>query len=371
MRLISRRAFLFFMAKEGFNNQWIEICRVGEFVDAGGSRVVVDDKFLDEAIVNFNHAHHEPPVVIGHPNLDAPAFGWTHELRRSGTRLEARFSDTNDDFEAMVKAGAFRKRSAAFYLTPTATLKHVGFLGAMPPAIKGLQNIKFSEGETVTFERSFNFNEEINMGLEDKDVEKVTEGLFEKMKNFFKPETPATILGDDKKPETAVASFSEADAKALVGEAVKAVEVKFAEQMTAKDKQIEALQNSVNHQSASGRRSEIVSFFDKQGANKITPALKKFGIVEFAESLAIADAADKEKAVACFAEGDDGKPVEHKLGRLEWFQNFVAAMSPFVSFGESFGNLKATSDVDETVDENSLNEMRDEMGIKKTAGGEK
>lgn len=358
------------MAKEGFNNQWIEICRIGEFVEAGGSRVVVDDKFLNEAIINFNAAHHEPPVVIGHPQLDAPAFGWTHQLRRNGEKLEAQFSDTNDDFEAMVKNGAFRKRSSAFYLTPTATLKHVGFLGAMPPAIKGLQNIKFSEGETVTFERSFNFNEEINMGLEDKDVEKVTEGVFEKIKNFFKPEEPAAILGDQTKPATAVAAFSEADAKTLVTEAVKAVEVKFSEQMAEKDKQIEALQIASNSQSASGRRAEIVSFFEKQGANKITPALKKLGIVEFSESLAITDAANKEKAVVCFAEGADGKMVEHKFGQLEWFQNFIEAMSPFVTFGESFGNLKVNADADETVDENSLKEMRDAMGIKKT-GGEK
>lgn len=354
------------MAKEGFNNQWIEICRVGEFVDAGGQRVVVDDKFINDAIVNFNADHHEPPVVIGHPALDAPAFGWTREVRRNHDRMEARFSDTNEDFEELVRSGAFRKRSSAFYLAPTATLKHVGFLGAMPPAIKGLQNIKFAEGETVTFERSFNFNEEIKMGLEDKDVEKVTEGVFEKIKHFFKPEAPPTILESSR---AATVAFSETDARTMVTEAVKAVEVNFAEQMKAKDKQIESLQNASNNQIASGRRAEIESFFNKQGANKITPALKKLGIVEFAESLAIADAADKEKAVICFAEGDDGKFVEHKLGRLEWFKNFVGAMSPFVSFGESFGNLKASADV-ESVDEDSLEEMRGAMGMSK-AGGEK
>ena len=375
MRLISRRAFCFCMAKEGFNNQWIEICRVGEFVDVSGQRIIVDDQFINEAITNFNADHHEPPVVIGHPDLDAPAFGWTRELRRNADRMEARFADTNDDFEELVRSGAFRKRSSAFYLAPTATLKHVGFLGAMPPAIKGLKNIKFAEGETVTFERSFNFNEEIKMGLEDKDIEKVTEGVLEKVKNFFTKQPPPTIL-DAEKPATV--AFSEAAVKTMIADQLNEVEQKayerataqFAEELKTRDTKIESLMNSVNSQSATGRRAEIASFFDRQGANKITPALKKLGIVEFAESLAIADAADKDKAVACFAEGADGVAVEHKLGRLEWFQNFVEAMSPYVSFGESFGNLKATTDVDESVDADSLEEMRDAMGINKT-GGEK
>jgi len=40
-------------------------------------------------------------------------------------------------------------------------LRHVGFLGAMPPAIKGLADLKFTEGgETMTFE----FNENTDPG---------------------------------------------------------------------------------------------------------------------------------------------------------------------------------------------------------------
>ncbi len=348
------------MAKEGFGGQFVEICRVGATKDASGVTRDLSEEFLKRVIANYNTDDHEAPIVIGHPADNAPAFGWVTELRLNGDRLEARFSDTSEAFEKAVRDGEYRKRSASFYLDP-ANLRHVGFLGAQPPAVKGLRNIQFSEGEAVTV--ISNFKEEEKMP--EQEEKKTIKEWFQEM---FGGGAPAPS------PIPAAASFSEAKAKTLISEAVNTavaeVKADFKEQIDSRDAIIESLKTSVNSHSASGRRAEIESFFDKQGANKITPALKRLGIVEFAESLAIADAADKDKAVICFAEGEDGKPVEHKLGRLEWFKNFVDSMSPFVSFGESFGGLKATSDVDESLDESALNEMRGVMGIKND-GGEK
>jgi hypothetical protein len=361
------------MAKEGFSGQWIEICRVGEFVEAGGKRVVIDDAFLNQAIANFNAGHHEPPIVVGHPELDAPAFGWTEELRRNGDRLEARFADTNDEFEKLVKEGAFRKRSSAFYLNPP-TLKHVGFLGATAPAVKGLKNIHFAEGETATFENSFNLNEEIKMGLEDKDVEKVTEGVFEKIKNFFK-------LPDDAARATQpTAQFSETDVKAIVAEAVKDIKTEavkeakaeLAEELKTRDETIQSLRDDVNNQSASRKRSQIVAFCERQGNGKITPAMKRAGIIEFMESLEVADAGEKEKAIALFSEGAEGVKTEVKFSRSEWFQNFVEGLPQFVEFGEKFGALTVSGDATmEMVNPGEVSKLRESMGVKTEAGGEK
>lgn len=58
-----------------------------------------------------------------------------------------------------MKAGSYKKVSAAFY-SPTSAgnptpgthyLRHVGFLGGQAPAVKGLQDIHFSEGEDFFF----------------------------------------------------------------------------------------------------------------------------------------------------------------------------------------------------------------------------
>lgn len=361
------------MAKQGFSGQWIEICRVGEFVDAGGKRVVIDEDFLNQAIANFNAGDHEPPIVVGHPELDAPAFGWTQELRRNADRLEARFADTSDEFERLVKSGAFRKRSSAFYLNPV-KLKHVGFLGAVAPAVKGLKNIHFAEGETATFENSFNLNEEITMGLEDKDVEKVTEGVFEKIKNFFK------LPEETSRAAQPTAQFSEADAKAYFAEAVKDIKTEaiaeakaeFAEQIKTRDEELKSLRDSVNVNSASGKRAAIVAFCERQGSGKITPAMKRAGIVEFMESLEVADAKESEKAIVLFADGADDKKTEVKFSRREWFQNYVEGLPQFVQFGETFGDLKVSGDAAiEIISPEELAELRDGMGVKAAAGGEK
>jgi len=52
------------------------------------------------------------------------------------------------EFEDMVKQGLFKKRSIR--LAPDGTrLLHVGFLGAVPPAVEGLADINFKGGGYV------------------------------------------------------------------------------------------------------------------------------------------------------------------------------------------------------------------------------
>lgn len=139
-------------------DDWIPIFRGGEQVDSEG-RVHDGDALIDKALANFNAARHEPPVCIGHPKDDAPAYGWVKELKKGadkmGNLLLAKFGQLEPTFAALVKDGRFKKRSAAFY--PDGTLRHVAFLGAMPPAVKGLSDVAFSVGEAASFEFSESF----------------------------------------------------------------------------------------------------------------------------------------------------------------------------------------------------------------------
>ncbi|MDL6388248.1 peptidase, partial [Escherichia coli] len=58
-------------------------------------------------------------------------------------------------FAEMVTDGRFKKVSASFYLPDSPSnpkpgvlyLRHVGFLGAQPPSVKGLKQVSFSEQE--------------------------------------------------------------------------------------------------------------------------------------------------------------------------------------------------------------------------------
>jgi len=135
---------------KGFND-WIPIFQGGRQIDSAGC-VHDGDALIDKALSTFNAAKHEPPVVIGHPVENAPAYGWVEGLKKQGNLLVAKFKQVEPGFADMVKRGLFKKRSAAFY--PDGTLRHVGFLGAVPPAVKGLPDVAFAEAEAVTFEFS-------------------------------------------------------------------------------------------------------------------------------------------------------------------------------------------------------------------------
>lgn len=120
--------------------QWIEVFRVGKNKDSKGSSHQFSLQHLDEIISNFD-TQDPPPYVIGHPKLTDPAYGWVKELKRQGNELWARGTDIEPAFDKLVKDGRYRKRSVR--LDPTANgwkLIHIGFLGAVAPAIAGLKD---------------------------------------------------------------------------------------------------------------------------------------------------------------------------------------------------------------------------------------
>ena len=132
-----------------------EIFRAGTRTDANGNTVTITEADLAAAAQAYDTKVHEAPIVVGHPKADAPAYGWVKSLNVQNGVLTADFAQVDDGFADLVKAGRYKKVSASFYL-PTSpnnpkpgvwTLRHVGFLGAQPPAVKGLSAISFAEDE--------------------------------------------------------------------------------------------------------------------------------------------------------------------------------------------------------------------------------
>ena len=127
----------------------MEIFAGGEQIDSAG-KAHDGDWLIQRAIETFNPLTHEPPVVIGHPRHDAPAYGWIEALKAEGNKLLARVKQLAPELADMVKTGRFKKRSASFYAD--GRLRHVGFLGAAAPAVKGLADVAFADGEFIIFE---------------------------------------------------------------------------------------------------------------------------------------------------------------------------------------------------------------------------
>lgn len=132
-----------------------EIFRAGTRKDANGNTVTITAQDLQSVAQSYNANFHEAPLVIGHPTHNAPAFGWVSKLSVKGDVLTADFSQVSDDLVDWVRAGHYKKVSASFY-PPTHPsnpvqgkwyLRHVGFLGATAPAVKGLSAISFADDE--------------------------------------------------------------------------------------------------------------------------------------------------------------------------------------------------------------------------------
>jgi hypothetical protein len=129
-----------------------EICRPGIFVDANGRQVELSEAALREMATSYNPKLRRAPLVIGHPKMDDPAFGWVKELDYRDGALVALTEKVDEDFAVAVQAGRYANRSASFYVPDSSNnptpgrfyLKHVGFLGARQPAVDGLKPLEFS-----------------------------------------------------------------------------------------------------------------------------------------------------------------------------------------------------------------------------------
>lgn len=137
---------------KGFDD-WVQIFKGGKQKDSQG-RIHDGDELIEKAIKSFNPPEYEPPIVIGHPRGEAPVLGRVQALKKIGNTLCAKFKNIVPGLEDLVKRGLFKKRSASFY--QNGELRHVGFLGAMPPAVKGLADINFQERGEIMF---IEFNE--------------------------------------------------------------------------------------------------------------------------------------------------------------------------------------------------------------------
>ena len=145
----------------------IHIFRPGRHTSMQGATIDFGESDLIATANAYDPARHEAPLVIGHPAADAPAWGWVGGLTADGGGLFAAPRQLDPAFAEMVRAGRFKKVSASFY-TPDSPhnpvpgvyyLRHVGFLGAQPPAVKGLAPVNFAEGDTDEGCVSFDFAE--------------------------------------------------------------------------------------------------------------------------------------------------------------------------------------------------------------------
>ena len=158
----------------------MEVFKCGKHTDSGGNTREWKTEDLDKIVDKFKELGEDVPATIGHPNTDtAPAFGWFKKVWRDGCTLSAELTDVVEEFGDMLKKKMFKNRSIA--LRPDMSLRHVAFLGAAAPAVKGMKDFDFSQDEftTIEFEESTETESRVLARIEK---------LFSEIKTYFKPE---------------------------------------------------------------------------------------------------------------------------------------------------------------------------------------
>jgi hypothetical protein len=291
------------------------VFRVGTHRDSEGNERTWTSADLDRMVSAYDPAHHEAPIVIGHPKDNSPAFGWIRGLKREDGTIYAA-ADLLPEFDEMVKKGLFKKRSISVY--EDGTLRHIGFLGAKPPAIKGLPDIRFGEGGAVTIEVA---------GFNGNHTEGGTPMKFTEWIRQLAGKEGITL--DDLPREAA--AFSEADVEARV-EAARKEERSKAEQESAegtriREESLAAREQKIREREARDRREHIALFCEAlQKEGKLTPAMMTvgMGMTNFLESVA-----EIETPIE-FAEGNR----KVKQTPFEFMHAFLRELPKSIEFGE-------------------------------------
>jgi hypothetical protein len=202
-----------------FEGDWVEVFRAGTQTDSAGNTKTWTEGDLKKIAEKYNsQKEHEAPLVVGHPKDNAPAFGWVEKLKAAGNTLLASFKQVMPEFSDAVKEGRYKKRSISLY--NDLTLRHVGFLGAVPPAVKGLADIKFNEDDdfvTVEFNEDSNGNDyKDNNEKGETEMTKELQEQLDKANADIKSfnETVAKLEEDAKAKDAKIAEYEEAAKKA-------------------------------------------------------------------------------------------------------------------------------------------------------------
>lgn len=292
------------------NGQWLDIFRAGNYGEKGAFTVPM----LAALAASYDPAVQEAPVVIGHPKLDAPAFGWVKKLRMEGDTLQAQLGEVDPDFESKLQAGKFKKRSVAFIRNGDALkLRHLGWLGAMPPHVENLRDAQFSseQFEEVDFSEG-----------EDMDEQQVRRTVRESITEFF------ANLGGKKSEGNGV---SQADIEAAVKSATDSVKAEFANQLKTEREAREAAEAKFAEHtktfSASNATTRVAGLIAGLKASKRwIPAYEKMGVPEMFASLASAPVEVE------FSDGD--KKV--KKDSVQLFADLLNGIGQIVPEGVAF-----------------------------------
>lgn len=307
-----------------FVERRMAIFKPGMYTDSSGRKKEWSIEDLARIAGAYDPSNHEAPVVIGHPETNSPAYGWAKKIFIEGDTLWAD-AEIVPELDDLIERGLYKKRSISLY--DNGTLRHIGFLGGNPPAVKGLPDISFREVEQEHYEFV------LDGQLKKKEVHNMK--FMEWIKSLT---TKEGVTLDDLPP-----AFSETDFQAKIDAEVAAkVEAEktrlaseFAEENKKKAADLAAREEAIRQAEAAARKNGIASFCEGLCTRGIlTPAMMKhgMGLVNFLEQISSIETTIE------FGEGNAAK----KQTPVEFMQSFLACLPKAIEFTEMAGDDKDT-----------------------------
>lgn len=299
----------------------------------GGQVLNFSESDLTASAAAYDPQLHEAPMVIGHPQHDNPAYGWVKKLSATDGALFAEPDQVDPAFAELVTAGRYKKISASFY-APTSPsnpvpgvyyLRHVGFLGAQPPAVKGLRAVEFADADEGIVEFS-EWDDRINAGLwrnlRDWLIGKFGLEEADKAIRSWEVQSLQEAALEPEKTSTGLTAFSEPGATTT--EQSQEESTVTPEEAQRLERENATLKTQLKAAELKQRTAEFGEFLNRLViAGKVLP-VEQQNILEFAESLSAEQTLE-------FSEGD-GKKTHTQLEALK---TLLSARPVVVNFGET------------------------------------
>ncbi|MBI0114213.1 MULTISPECIES: hypothetical protein [unclassified Gilliamella] len=253
----------------------IPVFKPGTHTAVDGRKITFTLENCIDLAESYDPSLSEAPAVIGHPKLTAPAYGWAKTFQIKDGLVYAELDQVNPEFAEAFNSGAYKKRSLSIYLPESPGnpkpghyyARHIGFLGAAAPAIKGLPDASFAEsdGELGAAEFAMPFNEDfllmfsnLREYLIEKDGIEKADQLLPKWQLEYLAEQVAQNRKENEMPQPNNIDFAEQQAK-----------------IDAKNADLAAREQALLEKEQKNQRAEFAAFVDelvKDG--KLLPAHK-------------------------------------------------------------------------------------------------
>lgn len=322
----------------------LHIFKPGRWLTLAGEAIEFGEADLAAAAAAYDPKISKAPLVVGHPKTDDPAKGWAVSLTANERGLFAAADKVDPEFAESVRKGEYGTVSAKFY-RPTDPhnpkpgvwyLRHIGFLGAHPPGVKGLDDPEFAEGTQddgcVCFQEGVAFGEWDAMtaanlwrNLRDWMVSKF--GLEEADKALPNYDVRALELGaaedinEVRQAAGAPAAFAEGEGKTAPNPQPPQESAVTEEEAARLREENEALKAAAAKREEAAILADNVAFAESMAAEARIPAVLKGEVAAIGAQLQATP--DVE-----FGEGDNKKPLH------EAFRGLIKALPQQVEFGE-------------------------------------